>query len=323
MDACYFADGWHTSEYIAPCDGEYILNMSNITEVVQSNAGDLGNRVYVELYRHPTKENIKRTAQPPKVLSINHRGYNTVAPENTIPAFKLSKKNGYDFVECDVKWTSDNVPVLLHDAYINNVARNADGTALDGTKYIADMTYEQALAYDFGILKGAEYAGTKIATFEEFIRLCRNIGLHPYIHVASAMSKERIKILVDMVRDYGLERNASWLSEDVNNLAYVVEENPFARCGRISYWNVDGAEYAALMAKWKTPYNEVFWSIQYDLVTENTIAICKEAGIPLEVYCPNEVAEILALDPYITGVTNDKNPAGKVLYDNEMGTENE
>lgn len=33
------------------------------------------------------------------VKAINHRGYNKGAPENTIPAYILSKKNGFTYVE--------------------------------------------------------------------------------------------------------------------------------------------------------------------------------------------------------------------------------
>ena len=45
------------------------------------------------------------------VTAVNHRGYNTVAPENTLPAFKLSKINGFNIVETDVQFTSDGVAV--------------------------------------------------------------------------------------------------------------------------------------------------------------------------------------------------------------------
>ena len=105
------------------------------------------------------------------VRTIAHRGYSAVAPENTIPAYILAKQMGYKYVECDVSFTSDNVAVLLHDSTIDRTS--------NGTGSIADMPYEQAAQYDYGSWKSSEYTGTTIPTFEEFIMLCKKIGLHP------------------------------------------------------------------------------------------------------------------------------------------------
>ena len=79
------------------------------------------------------------------VLSVNHRGYSAIAPENTLPAYRLSKEKGFRYVETDVSFTSDGVPVLLHDASIDRTS--------DGTGKIAEMTFEQVRQYDFGSWK--------------------------------------------------------------------------------------------------------------------------------------------------------------------------
>ena len=34
--------------------------------------------------------------------SVNHKGYNTKAPENTLPAFERSAEMGYRYVETDI-----------------------------------------------------------------------------------------------------------------------------------------------------------------------------------------------------------------------------
>ena len=91
------------------------------------------------------------------IRAVNHRGWNWYAPENTIPAFIQSKENGFDAVECDVHWTSDGVPVILHDDTINRTARNEDGTELDETVNIWDITFEDVRKLDFGIRNGEKY----------------------------------------------------------------------------------------------------------------------------------------------------------------------
>ena len=102
--------------------------------------------------------------RPDEIKAVAHRGYSTEAPENTLPAFRLAKENGFDYVECDVVFTSDNVPVLLHDSSIDRTS-NGEGK-------ISSLTYEEVSQYDFGSWFSEEYAGVKIPTFDEFLKLC-------------------------------------------------------------------------------------------------------------------------------------------------------
>ena len=84
---------------------------------------------------------------------------------------------GYDSIRVDVRWTSDNVPVLQHDATINAVAKNSDGTAISGDVTIADHTLAELNAYDFGIRYGSEYAGMDITELDDALELCKKLGL--------------------------------------------------------------------------------------------------------------------------------------------------
>jgi glycerophosphoryl diester phosphodiesterase len=140
------------------------------------------------------------------VLSVNHRGYSAEAPENTLPAYILSKKKGFNYVETDVCFTSDGIPVLLHDATIDRTS--------NGTGNINSMTYEQVRAYDFGSWKSSTYAGTKIPSLAEFLYLCKSIMLHPYIELKSsgAYTQAQIQQIVDMVHSYGLKGKVSYIS---------------------------------------------------------------------------------------------------------------
>ena len=47
---------------------------------------------------------------------ISHRGESLDAPENSIPAFKLSLERHTDGMECDIHLTADQVVVVAHDA---------------------------------------------------------------------------------------------------------------------------------------------------------------------------------------------------------------
>lgn len=51
----------------------------------------------------------------PKVEYIAHRGYSSIAPENTAPAYEEAGKADFWGAECDVYRTKDGVWVLSHD----------------------------------------------------------------------------------------------------------------------------------------------------------------------------------------------------------------
>ena len=250
----------------------------------------------------------------PKIMrSIAHRGYNTIAPENTIPAYVLAKKMGFDIGECDVGFTSDGVAVLLHDETIDRTS--------DGTGNIASMTYEQALQYDFGSWKSADYAGTKIPTFEEFIRVCKEIQLHPYIELknGSTYTQAQINSVVGMVKAAGMQGNVTYVSFNATYLGYVKTADPTARLGYVV--RPADATARATVGNLRTGSNEVFLMANYQQTTDDMIAICKDSNIPVEVWCPNDASWIKNMNPYITGVTSDSLNAEKVLKEKHIAKE--
>ena len=49
---------------------------------------------------------------------IAHRGASRAAPENTVEAFRLARDFGADWVELDVRRTTDGVAIVHHDAHL-------------------------------------------------------------------------------------------------------------------------------------------------------------------------------------------------------------
>ena len=242
------------------------------------------------------------------IYGVIHRGCgeDQVAPECTIPGYIWGKKAGFDFAETDVRYTSDGVAVLLHDASINRTARNADGTTISSAVNIADITYEQALEYDFGIYKGSDYAGTKIPTLEELIVLAKNIGLHIVIEIKALQNQaENIADLVQMIRGYGMLNHVSWLAGNYGDLFAVRDADPFAHLCLLSSDNT--AERDIMVCKMlKTTANEVSITLITSAVTSERIAAIKAAGLTCNVYCPNTEEAMLAVDEFVTFVTSDK-----------------
>lgn len=242
------------------------------------------------------------------VLSINHRGYST-APENTLEAFKQSKIQGFDSVETDVRFTSDGVAVLLHDASINRTARNADGSEISGTVNIADITYEQALTYDFGIYKGQEYAGTKIPTYEEFLSLCRNIGLVPFIEL-KAGTREQVYALYDLAAKYGLRNTAIWVSQTFTYLAYIRDHSTATLLYCRSTYTAD-TQYL------KNDGNKVIVGLPSAGITDETVDSCIAEGYEICQYTIEDASDI-STNQYVTMYLTNTINVGEALYGQVM-----
>ncbi|HHW08942.1 MAG TPA: glycerophosphodiester phosphodiesterase [Firmicutes bacterium] len=98
-----------------------------------------------------------------EIMIIGHRGFPTVAPENTIPSFRRAMKSGADGIELDVHLSKDGVPVVCHD---EKLERTTNGQGL-----IADHTLEELKKLDAGSWFSAEFAGTPMPTLEEVCKL--------------------------------------------------------------------------------------------------------------------------------------------------------
>lgn len=211
------------------------------------------------------------------LVQIGHRGWDDLAPENTIPSFDLAYKLGCRYLEGDIQFTSDGVPVLLHDTTLNRTARNEDGTELSSTINIVDITYAEALEYDFGIYQGDLYEGTKIPTFEEMIKWLK---LHNDVFfqidlTTGSWSNSQVLSLYKIVAKYGMFDNLIWESGSSATISYLISLGVKSKNTMISYYS------SITTANVDTAYNlgcKVF-SIQYTLATYSLIQYALSKGI--------------------------------------------
>lgn len=237
------------------------------------------------------------------IKSVAHRGYSSAAPENTLPAYKFAKKMGFKFVECDICWTSDNIPVLSHDLTIDRCS-NGSGT-------ISNMTLSQLRQYDFGSWKSSAYAGTTIPTFEEFIELCRNIGLYPYLDPRSNNSS-KLELVVDIYTAYGMKDHITWIGgSDIGSAIKTLDDT--ARIGMFATNTITSSTITTAQGL-LTGKNEVFLDADYNYATAEACALCASGGLPVEIWTVGRT-QILAMNPYVTGITSNDQIAGKILYD--------
>ena len=233
---------------------------------------------------------------------ISHRGFSSEAPENTLPAYRLSKGKGYGYVETDVQFTKDQVAVCLHDKEINRTARLMDGRALNRRVRISDITYEQARTYDYGSWKSEKYKGTPILTFEQFIRTCDGLALHPYVELKAPAfdSDEKFRRVADIIAANDMNEKVTFISFKYEYLEKMRALCPSARLGFL-YDRRSRLDMKRLL-KLKNPENEVFVDAEVSAF-RRILRTCRENDVPLEVWTVDDVHDLDNMDRYISGVT--------------------
>lgn len=264
-DESWHYSGW-TNRYRVTQDGEYLILARFEPERSIASKEELLDKLHINTATELALGNFKTVQHDISSLqdnsvsiyrtnncvkSINHRGFNTIAPENTLSAFRLSKRRGFDYVETDVSFTSDGVPVCLHDPTVDRTS--------DGTGDIGSMTFDEVRQLDFGSWKSSYYAGEQIPSFAEFMGLCKNLGLYPYVELKEngAYTDAQIQSVVDIANQYGMKDKVTWISTSHTFLMYVQGSDASARLGLVtSGINSSTIGYCQDL---KTSENYVFW----------------------------------------------------------------
>lgn len=234
------------SMVVAPT-GEVLLNMYSkvgmetvdidVTKKYYKPAG-FGNPLaahyeYIEQGRRPWKYRPAGSAivryddiMPyPRVCA--HRGFNTIAPENSMPAFGAAIAMGAEEIEFDLWYTKDGEIVSIHDPTLERVS--------DGSGKVYDHTYEELLRYDFGIKYNEKFKGMKILKFEEILKkfACHTIM---NIHVKTVSNdceydRDTLQKIIDLIDKYDCRKYVYFMSGNDNFLRLAKEMAPdICRC---------------------------------------------------------------------------------------------
>ncbi len=184
---------------------------------------------YIEKGRRPWKYRpggsaiVRHDDIMPYPRTCAHRGFNTVAPENSLPAFGAAVAMGAEEIEFDLWFTKDGEVVSMHDSKLDRVS--------NGTGKIYDYTLEELRELDFGIKHGEYFARMSIPTFEDILKkfACHCIM---NIHLKTAGEKpEYLGKVVDLIKKYDCEKYVYFMSGDDTLLERLQREYPeIPRC---------------------------------------------------------------------------------------------
>jgi glycerophosphoryl diester phosphodiesterase len=132
-----------------------------------------------------------------RTLVIGHRGYCAVAPENTLPSFKLAMDAGADLVELDYQHSQDGVPMVFHDSILDRTT-NARKKWKRRRIKIARKTADELQTLDAGSWFDTKFAGAKIPLLTQAQDFICSQGGVPLIEHKSGDAETLAKLLREL-----------------------------------------------------------------------------------------------------------------------------
>ena len=153
-----------------------------------------------------------------------HRGFNTIAPENSMAAFGAAVAMGAEEIELDVWATSDGELVCSHDDTLERVS--------NGNGKIYEHTFEELLRLDFGIKYAEEFSGIKILTFEEVLRkFAGRVIMNIHVKIWDEKFPDlMIEKIVGLIRKYDAEKHIYFMTANDDAIKTVMEYAPDLKC---------------------------------------------------------------------------------------------
>lgn len=172
----------------------------------------------------------------PRVCS--HRGFNTLMPENTMPAFGLAVAMGADEIELDVWPTKDHKLVVCHD-------RSVDRTS-DGHGNIYELTWDEIKTMNVGGKHSPELDGMGFPLLEDVLAAFPRqtiINLHiKSVGKVEEYDHDDFRQIVDLIHRYDCQEHVYIAGEEdvLRTASKLAPELP--RCaldGKLDYTLVD------------------------------------------------------------------------------------
>jgi glycerophosphoryl diester phosphodiesterase len=228
---------------------------------------------------------------------IAHRGYSSVAPENTLAATREAIKVGATGCEFDVYVTKDGHVIGLHDATLNRTT--------NGTGRADEMMFEQIRTLDAGSWKDKKFAGEQVPTLEEMLTLLKQSDCEPVIEIKADGATQKV---VDIVQRLGMRDDVSVISFDRGVISAIRKLDERIRC----YWVVGGEPEgtAEEVAEWLASEAEKlptkFIDLNYQMLSPELIAALKRRGLTVWCWTVNNSLVMDALMRWgIDGITTD------------------
>ncbi len=152
-----------------------------------------------------------------------HRGDRSVAPENTMPALQAALDGPMDFIETDIQLSTDGVPVLMHDTFVDRTT--------NGTGRVSDLTLRELQSLDAGAWYSPAFVRTRIPTLEillSSLQAKRESGhaKKALLELKGFWNPDEVRIVTDLIALYGVGELVILSSFDTSTIDHVRQVEP-------------------------------------------------------------------------------------------------
>lgn len=130
---------------------------------------------------------------------VMHRGYSTLARENTVSSFTLAgEQNDVYGIETDVWLTSDNKPIILHDINTNRVSMG---------KYslnVKNSTFDELRSIRLPDIEGNPDV-EQIPSLSEYCEVLSKYNKIGFLELKENFSKDQLNIILDEIKKSNLD----------------------------------------------------------------------------------------------------------------------
>lgn len=212
---------------------------------------------------------------------IAHRGASKIAPENTMPAFKLAYQLGAEGIETDIHLTKDHIPVLIHDERVERTT--------NGIGHIKDYTFEQIKQLDAGSWFSPRFSNTRIVSLEEFLMWAQFKPLHLNIELKNnKIDYAHLEnIVFEMVTHFRLQQRttiSTFNPHSIKRMATFKDDITLALLTSRKRKN---------LCTYATDLGAHALHIKYRLLDEKLISECSHRNIPLRVFTINKFTHMM------------------------------
>ena len=159
------------------------------------------------------------TVDPSRIFA--HRGFgtlgapNSLAPENTLSAFRRAASMGVAGLETDVQATRDGVPVLMHDATVDRTT--------DGRGAVKDLTAAEVAALNAASRFAPGVPREPVPSLAAYFALCRQAGTTALPELKAARRPEEVSRILALAEEAGVADRVIWSSRRLRTLEIIGE----------------------------------------------------------------------------------------------------
>ncbi|WP_416828028.1 glycerophosphodiester phosphodiesterase [Ectobacillus polymachus] len=219
-------------------------------------------------------------------LIFGHRGAKGTHPENTIISFQEAERTGAHGIEFDVHLSKDGEIVIIHD---ETLSRTTNGRGL-----VVEHTLEELKQLDAGSHFNAAFQGERIPTLREVLTWLGGNKLLINIELKNDRIRypELEQKVVDLVREFGLERRVIFSSFNHSSVAMLADLAPDIERAILYHHHLKDACGVARL------HHASGLHPNFKLLTKEFVEEAKSQGFVLRPYTINEEKDIKRMISY-------------------------